>query len=129
MHKLYALSMLYNIRNSKSKNKPELNIYKEIIEQVNHLSFLGILINDKYNWNYHINYIRAKLSRSIAIINKIKNKLPLINRMQILGYFYTYNIFESHLNYCSSICGSTFLYIIQPITILQNMVIQFFFLF
>ena len=41
-----------------------------MIEKVNHLSFLGILIDDKCNWNYHINYIRAKLSRSIAIINK-----------------------------------------------------------
>ena len=46
------------------------------------------------NWNYHINYIRAKLSRSIAIINKIKYKLPLKNSIQIY-----HSIFESHLNY------------------------------
>ena len=52
-----------------------------MIEQVNNLSFLGILIDFKCNWNYHINYIRAKLSRSIAIINKINNKLPLKNRI------------------------------------------------
>ena len=58
-------------------------MYNEIIEQVNHVSFLGILIDDKYNWNYHINYIRAKQSRSIDIINKIKNKLHLKNRIQI----------------------------------------------
>ena len=69
--------MLYNIRNSNSKKKLELKVYNEIIEQVNHLSFLGIIIDDKCNWNYHINYIRTKLSRSIAIINKIKYKLPL----------------------------------------------------
>ena len=50
--------MLYNIRNSKSKKKLELKVYNEIIEQVNHLSFLGIIIDDKCNWNYHINYIR-----------------------------------------------------------------------
>ena len=44
---------------------------------MNHLSFLGILIDDICSWNYHINNINAKLSRSIAIIYKIKNKLPL----------------------------------------------------
>ena len=45
-----------------------------MIEQVNHISFLGILIDDKYkcNWNYNINYIRSQLSRSIASINQIK---------------------------------------------------------
>ena len=110
--------MLHNIRNSKSKKKLELKVYNEIIEQVNHLSFLGIIIDDKCNCNYHINYIRTKLSRSIAIINKIKNKPPLQNRIKIY-----HSIFESHLNYCSSIWVRTFLSNIQPIIILQNRVI------
>ena len=33
--------------------------------------FFDILIDDKCNWNYQINYVRLKLTRSIAIINKI----------------------------------------------------------
>ena len=112
--------MLYNSRNSKSKKKLELKVYNEIIEQVNHVSCIGIIIDDKFNgWNYHINYFRTKLSRSIAIIIKIKYKLPLQNRIQIY-----HSIFESHLNYCSSIRGSTFLSNIQPIIVLQNRVIQ-----
>ena len=74
---------------------------------------------DKCILNYHINHIRTKLSRSIDIIHKIKHKLPLKNRIQIY-----HSIFESHLNYCSSIWGNTFLYNIQPIIILQNKVIQ-----
>ena len=94
-------------------------------EQVNHLSFLRILIGDKCNWNYYINDIRLKQSRSIAIINKIKNKLPLKNRIQIY-----HSIFESHLTLLFIIWGGTFLSNIQPIIILQNRVIQnlFFFL-
>ena len=59
--------MLYNIRNSKSKKKQELKVYNEIIDQVNHLSFLSVLIDDTCNWNYHINYIRTNLSRSIDL--------------------------------------------------------------
>ena len=73
-----------------------------MIEQVNQLSFLDILIYDKCYWNYYINYISSKLSRYIDIINKIKNKLPLENRMQIY-----HSIFESHLNYCSPILDRT----------------------
>ena len=38
--------MLYNIRNSKSKKKLELKVDNEMIENVNHLSFLGILFDD-----------------------------------------------------------------------------------
>ena len=53
--------MLYNIRNIKSKKKLKLKVYNEMKEYVNHLSFLDILIDDKCNWNYHINYIRSKL--------------------------------------------------------------------
>ena len=66
--------MLYNIPNYKLKKKLLLKVYNEMIEKVNDLSFLGILIDD-FNWNYHINYINAKLSilkliyRSIYIIN------------------------------------------------------------
>ena len=77
---------------------------------MNHLSFLSILIDDKCNWNYHINYIR-----SIAIIYKIKNKLPLKNLIQIY-----HSIFESHLHYFSSICGNAFLSNIQPIIIYRK---------
>ena len=38
--------MLYNIRNSKSKKKLELIVNNKTIEQVNHLSFHDILIDD-----------------------------------------------------------------------------------
>ena len=96
-------SIIFKILN---RTKLELKVNNEMIEHVNYLSFLGILIDDKCNWNYHINYIRAKLSKSISIINKIKNKLPLKNGIGIIQIYYS--IFESHLNYYSSIWGSTF---------------------
>ena len=54
-----------------------------MVDNVNNVSFLGILIDNKYNWDYHISYIRVTLSRSIYIINKIKNKLPLKYCIQI----------------------------------------------
>ena len=53
--------MLYNIRNSKSKEKLELKVYNEMIEYVNHLSFIGILINDIFNYNYNINISKQKM--------------------------------------------------------------------
>ena len=46
---------------------------------------------DKCIYNYHINYIREKLRRSIDIVNKIKNKLLLKNSIKIY-----HSIFESH---------------------------------
>ena len=41
--------MLYNIQYYKSKKKLELKVYNEMIDQVNNVSFLGILIDDYCN--------------------------------------------------------------------------------
>ena len=38
--------------------------------------FLGIIIDDKLGWLDHINSINIKLSRSLYILNSVKNMLP-----------------------------------------------------
>ena len=51
---------------------PKIFINNEEIKFVKSFKFLGIYINDKLNWETHIDLLRSKLSRNIGIINNIK---------------------------------------------------------
>ena len=39
------------------------------IKQLSETKFLGIIIDDKLNWNPRVQYLRQRLSSSIGIIN------------------------------------------------------------
>ncbi len=66
------------------KNKysrcPELNINVKIddksIEQVNTTKFLGILIENKFNWHDHTTHVSNIISKYNGIIRKISHFLP-----------------------------------------------------
>ena len=68
------------------------------IEFNSNIKFLGLFIDDKLNWKIHISYILRKLSRYIAILNKIKYTLN--EKSLILVY---YAIFKCHIDYFSHI--------------------------
>ena len=46
------------------------------LEKVLFIKFLGIWVDNKLSWKYHINNICTIISRNIGIINKIKYYLP-----------------------------------------------------
>ena len=38
--------------------------------------FLGITINNKLNWNSHMNKVTNKISKTVGILNKLRSFLP-----------------------------------------------------
>ena len=54
-------------------NEVELNC--EIIEKVEHYKFLGVYIDSRLNWSYHIQCIRKKMSKGIGILYRAKDYL------------------------------------------------------
>ena len=56
--------------------------------------FLGIIIDDKLGWLDHINSVNIKLSRSLYILNSVKNMLP----NDILRQLY-YTMVQPYLTY------------------------------
>ena len=62
--------------------------------------FLGVIINEHLTWNQHILAIKAKMSRYVGILYKLKNILPFSARKNIFHSFV-----QSHLNYCSLVWG------------------------
>ena len=70
-----STAILFNIRISLSSIRLNITINNIRIEFNSNIKFLGLFVNDKLNWKIHISHILRKLSKSIAILNKIKYKL------------------------------------------------------
>ncbi len=61
--------------NQQSNNKVKLTINNEEIERVYENKFLGVIIDHKLCWKSHINHVKTKMSKSIAILNRTKHIL------------------------------------------------------
>ena len=64
---------------------PHLEINGKTIEYVQEFDFLGILLDNNLKWHAHLNKISRKISKSIGILGKVKNYLP-VNTLRIV-YF------------------------------------------
>ena len=57
---------------------PNQVIFSEtVIKEVKSTKFLGITIDNKLSWKYHIDNVCKTVSRNIGIINRVKQFLPL----------------------------------------------------
>ena len=83
------------------------------------VKFLGIYIDNKLNFEYHIKYIQKKISSSLFVINRVKN---LLNERS-LKTLYT-SLIQSHLEYAVIIWSTCNLSSLQPLIIMQKKAIR-----
>ena len=55
----------------------DLFINDSPIEYVNHFNYLGIVLDSHLSWKFHIENVSNKIARTIGIMCKLKNYLPL----------------------------------------------------
>ena len=103
----------FNIKKTKyilfhNKNKnidhilPNICINNNMVERVSQFNFLGININENLNWNSHLDQMCTRVSKSVGILNKLKQFLPPF----ILRTLYN-SIVLPHLSYGILAWGST----------------------
>ena len=73
---------------------PNLHINNIKLECLDSFNFLGITINKHLTWKEHINLIANKISRTVGVINRLKNYIP---ENALLTIYNTLII--PHLNY------------------------------
>lgn len=78
--------------------KPSISNYH--IERKESARFLGVIIDEKLSWKQHISAVKAKMSRYVGVMFKLKGILPLAARKNIFQSFV-----QSHINYCSLVWG------------------------
>ena len=79
---------------------PSLYIERHKIDFVSEFNFLGIIIDSHLKWKSHIDMVSKKISKTIGILNKLKNFLPTSAMMNIYN-----SLILSHLSYGLLIWG------------------------
>ena len=77
-----------------------LKIHGTSLMQVSQTKFLGVIIDDKLNWQCHITYLHKKLACLTGLLNRIKDCIP--NDLHKDLY---HTLFESHLTYGITVWG------------------------
>ena len=75
-------------------NSINLSINGEQLKIVNMAKYLGVIIDNKLNWNEQINAINLKLSKGIGLLSKIRHYVP----KSVLRSLY-YAFINSHIEY------------------------------
>ena len=96
-----------------------VKIGNEILEQVHCTKFLGIIIDDKMEWKYHIDQCRKKLASGIYAINAAKNSLAT-SHLKILYY----SLIHPYLSYGNILWGNTYPTHVKKLAISQKKAIR-----
>ena len=67
-------------------NFPDVYFNNDLLQWVNHIKYLGLIIDNKINFNLQINYIHSKISRGCGIIYRLKSFFP---RSLLLKLYFT----------------------------------------
>ena len=110
-------NVVSNLTNDFNPIDIKLNNHSIIHKRV--ITFLGVIIDEKLKYKDHINFVCKKNSKSIGILNKLKNLLPFYT-MKNLYFALVY----PYLNYCNLIWGGTFSTHLHPLIVLQKKVIR-----
>ena len=100
-------------------NENSIEVDNVIVEQVKSTKFLGVYIDDKLNWNVHIDYISKKISKNIGVITRARK---LLDQKTMTNLYYTF--IYPYLNYCCSVWGLAPIKYISKLHILQKRILR-----
>lgn len=96
-----------------------VNFNNELIKREESIKYLGLIIDEKMNWDKHIESIKNKLISLCAAIFRIRKYLP----KKILWKIYNAH-FLSHINYMNQIWSNTKEQNINDLQRIQNKIIK-----
>ena len=95
-------SNLIPFKNAKKTAKTlNIKIKGEQIEEKKYTKYLGILIDNKLSWNYHVKHANLKISKGIGILTKLRRYLSK-NVLRTLFYA----LVQPHIDYGLLVWGS-----------------------
>ena len=89
------------------------------IEQLYENKFLGVIIDNKLNWKSHITNLRTKISKTVAVMYKMKT---ILNKNSL--YLLYCSLVLPHISYCVEVWGNNYKTLINPIFLLQKKAIR-----
>ena len=93
-------ALLFRTKNESSAPILNLHINGSPIEEKQYAKYLGIIVDHKLTYEYHINHVNLKLIKGNAILSQVKHYIP---EKTLVG---TYNSFiQSHIDYGLNVWG------------------------
>ena len=112
-------AIIYQKPNENS-SKIQVQLAGKQLKFSNNINFLGIIFDEKLCFSDHVKKVRAKLSRSLGMLNRAKNFIPLKSRKLL------YNaLIQPHLSYGIELWGGSGKNILDVVQKLQNKAIRF----
>ena len=100
-------------------NNFNISINNIEIKRSDHVKYLGVYIDDKMNWSYHINHLTQHWRNSIGLICKIRHYV----KEKTTRIFY-YALVYSHLQYGITSSGFADAFYMKPLNTLHNNVLR-----
>jgi hypothetical protein len=91
----------------------------ETVAQCSQGKFLGVTIDSRLTFGFHISTICKKLAKSVGIVNKLKNCVP----PDVLVKLY-YSLVYPYIIYCNLTWGGTYLNHLQPLITVQKRIVR-----
>ena len=92
----------------------QIVLQNNVLEQVDNTKFLGVYIDQRLDWETHVNFIAAKISKSVGLLCKAKYYLP---SKSLLTLYYA--LIYPYLTYYNLIWASTYVTNLQRIYLLR----------
>ena len=105
--------------NKRGNSRLSITIDNITLEEKDIITFLGVNIDNKLNWKSHIQHICNKISKSIAILRRLKYSFP----RHILLMIYM-SLIYSYINYCNVVWGSAYKSHLNPLIVLQKKAVR-----
>ena len=105
--------------NRKINTEIQLIIDNNIIERVYENKFLGVIVDHKLCWKPHIEYVRAKMAKSIFVISRARE---ILNPKSMHTLYCT--LILPYMYYCSEVWGNTYKTTLNTLVTLQKRAIR-----
>lgn len=81
--------------------------------------YLGLYIDDNLKWDIHGQQLESKLSSTVGILWKLRNRLPIHVKKTIY-----HTLCETHISYMSMIWGTANENVLKPLQVIQNRILK-----
>ena len=92
--------MVFSLKKHITANT-DMCINNQIIYRVEHITFLGVILDSHLTWSHHIQHVKLKITKSIGILCRARKVLRK-NTLITLYYAFIY----PYLTYCVEVWGS-----------------------
>ena len=111
--------MLFTTKGKKVSKDISIKISNQEITQVDHTKFLGVIIDDKLNWSYHIKAIKNKIAKGIGVIFKARRYL---NQKTLITLYYSF--VYPYVHYGILAWGKTYNVHLDPLIKMQKRAVR-----